>query len=90
MYKMNTNNEKQNRREFLKSATRNTVISGLGLLGISLGYKSLSRDPEKICAVHLPCRNCFKLGNCNEDEALKMRSSIKKDRQSDTKNKREI
>jgi len=78
---MNDNSRKQNRREFLISVTRNVVIGGLGLLGITLGYKSLNSDPENSCEVNLPCRNCFKLGNCNEDKAVKMKNEIKQDNQ---------
>ena len=67
----------QNRREFMIFIARNTVIGGLGFLGITLGYKSLTSDPENQCEVNLPCRNCFKLGNCSEDKAVEMRSEIK-------------
>jgi len=75
---MNENlNKKQNRREFLISTARNTVISGLGILGITLGYKSLTSDPNTLCEVNLPCRNCFKLGNCSEDNAVETRNEIK-------------
>jgi len=74
-----TDDKKQDRREFLISSVRNTMIGGLGLLGIGLGYKSINADPQKQCEVNLPCRNCFKLGNCAEDKAIKMRNDIKQD-----------
>ncbi len=74
---MNENNNKHNRREFLVSSGRKAVLSGLGLIGISLGYKTLTTDKEILCEVNLPCRNCFKLGNCSEDKAIEMRSEIK-------------
>ncbi len=70
-------NKNQNRREFLISTARNIVFGGLGFMGISLGYKTITSDPEDICEVNLPCRNCFKLGNCNEDKAVVLRKDLK-------------
>ncbi len=78
MFKMNVKlNKKQTRREFLISTVRNSVVSGLGFMGIILGYKSVNSDPASCCEVNLPCRNCFKLGSCSEDKAVTMRSEIK-------------
>ena len=51
---MANQNKKQNRREFMISSVRNTVVGGLGLLGIGLGYKSLNADPNNVCEVNLP------------------------------------
>jgi len=68
----------QNRREFLITSVRNTILSGLGIIGLGLGYKTLSSDPESRCEVNLPCRNCFKLGDCGEDEAVELRNDIKR------------
>lgn len=76
------NDKKQNRRDFLISAGRKTLIGGLGLLSIGLGYKSLTADKSKTCEVNLPCRNCFKLGDCAEDKAVNMRKEIKENTQS--------
>ncbi len=70
-------NKNQNRREFLIASARNTVMGGLGILGITLGYDSITADPENRCEVNLPCRNCFKLGNCGEDKAVELRGEIK-------------
>lgn len=67
----------QNRREFLKTAGRYLSLGGLSLLGISAGVKGLSDKDEPVCEVNLPCRNCFKLGNCQEDKAVEMRDKIK-------------
>jgi hypothetical protein len=82
---MNDKKTKQNRREFLISSGRKTVLSGLGFIGISLGYKTLTSDRDTSCEVNLPCRNCFKLGNCNEDKAAEMRNEIKQSDQSSEK-----
>jgi hypothetical protein len=79
---MNPLSRKQNRRQFFISVARNIIIGGLGVLGIHLGYTSLTSDGESQCEVKLPCRNCFKLGNCGEDKAAKMRSDLKQSNQS--------
>lgn len=70
-------NDRHNRREFLISTARNAVIGSLGFVGITLGYKSLNSDPDNQCEVNLPCRNCFKLGNCSEEKAVEKRNEIK-------------
>ena len=85
MLKMKKNNTKQNRREFLISTGRKTVLGGLGFIGISLGYKTLTTDQDTSCEVNLPCRNCFKLGNRIEDKAAEMRNEIKQSDQSANK-----
>ncbi|MDX1700695.1 MAG: hypothetical protein R3250_08765 [Melioribacteraceae bacterium] len=71
------NDDKQNRREFIISSTRKTILGGLSLVGISLGIRSISADEESICEVNLPCRNCFKLGGCNEDKAHEVKEQIR-------------
>lgn len=75
-------NIKHNRREFLISTTRNAVIGVLGMVGITLGYKTLNSEPGQECEVNLPCRNCFKLGNCSEEKAVEKRNEIKLNDQS--------
>jgi len=51
-------------------------MGGLGILGITLGYESITSDPENRCEVNLPCRNCFKLENCNENKVVELRKKI--------------
>ena len=79
------NDNVQNRREFIISATRKTIFGGLSMVGIALGFRSISADEESICEVNLPCRNCFKLGGCNEDKAnetkIQIRNKDKRDRE---------
>jgi hypothetical protein len=75
---MDKNKKKQNRREFLISSTRKTVLGGLGFIGVSLGYKTVTSESQTTCEVNLPCRNCFKLGSCSEDRADEMRQEIRK------------
>jgi hypothetical protein len=70
-------NDSQNRREFIISSARKTLLAGLSLVGISLGIKSLVADKETYCEVNLPCRNCFKLGGCKEDKALEAKEQIR-------------
>ena len=77
MFEMEKFSNKQNRRDFLISSGRKLFLSGLGIVGISLGYKTLSADEDTLCEVNLPCRNCFKLGNCEEDKASETRSNLK-------------
>jgi hypothetical protein len=79
------NDKLQNRREFVISAARKTIFGGLSIAGIALGYRSISADEESICEVNLPCRNCFKLGGCNEERAketkIQIRDKDKRDRE---------
>jgi len=77
---------KQNRRDFLISSGRKLFLSGLGIIGVSLGYKKLSADEDTLCEVNLPCRNCFKLGNCEEDKASETRNNLKGKEHIDKKN----
>jgi hypothetical protein len=85
---MNENkDQKQNRRDFLVSSARNAVIGGLGFIGISLGYKSVTSNAAQSCEVNLPCRNCFKLGSCSEDQAVEQREEIRlKDQSAEKQN----
>ena len=86
MFKMDKISNKQNRRDFLISSGRKLFLSGLGIVGFSLGYKTLSADEDTLCEVNLPCRNCFKLGNCEEDKASETRSNLKEKEHLDKKN----
>ena len=66
----------KSRRDFLKNTLRYVSAGTLGVLGVSLSYDSLTSDKTQTCEVNLPCRNCFKLGNCSEDKAVNMRKEI--------------
>ena len=70
--------EKQDRREFIISSTRKTLLGGLSLVGMSMGIRSIIADEESGCEVNLPCRNCFKLGGCKEDKAHELKEQIRK------------
>ena len=87
MFEMNKIRNKQNRRDFLISSGRKLFLSGLGIIGLSLGYKTFSADEDTLCEVNLPCRNCFKLGNCEEDKASETRNNIKEKDHLDKKTK---
>lgn len=65
-----------NRREFLISSGRKLFLSVFGIIGLSLGYNTLTTDKDTLCEVNLPCRNCFKLGNCSEDKASETRNKV--------------
>lgn len=69
----------QNRREFLKNSARYFTLGGVSFLGIKLAADSIKSGSDPACEVNLPCRNCFKLGGCNEVKAVKMREEIKTD-----------
>ncbi len=67
---------KQNRRDFLISSARKIAVGGLGLIGLSMAYKNITSDGANSCEVNLPCRNCFKLGKCEDDKAIDMRKEV--------------
>ncbi len=55
------------RREFLRTAARNTLIGGLGALGVFLVVKN------KICLRGGVCRNCSVYEKCELPQKEKLR-----------------
>ncbi len=70
-------NKKQSRRDFLISSVRKGFITGLGFIGISLGYKIPKTESKTKCPKNGTCRDCFKLGVCEEQIAALTRKEIK-------------
>lgn len=64
-------NETKSRRQFIQHGLRAAVVSGLALMGWSLGRRKASPSAEKTsCPVDLPCRVCSELPGCQQAEAL--------------------
>lgn len=59
------------RREFLKDGLRASLLGGLALVGLSLGWRGISRSgQESSCSIDLPCRICSQLPGCRKPEAV--------------------
>ena len=67
----------QNRREFLASSGRKGLTTALGFFGISLVNKNLLADDGKKCPENLNCRDCYKMGVCEEKIAAETRKEVK-------------
>ncbi len=59
------------RRDFLRDGMRTVLLSGIGFMGLFLGWKGISiSGKESFCLVNLPCRGCSRLSGCQEPKAL--------------------
>ena len=70
-------NKKQNRREFLISSGWNGLVSIFGIMGLSIGNKNMVSGRGKKCPENVTCRECYKMGVCEEKAAVKTRKDIK-------------
>lgn len=62
------------RRDFLKDGFRTVLLSGIGFMGLFLGWKGFSNSgKESSCLVDLPCRRCSRLSGCQYPRALDMK-----------------
>ncbi len=64
------------RRKFLSSIGRGTILTGLTALSGILIYKN-SRKPED-CTFDFVCRDCRKLKGCKQPEAIIFKRKIEK------------
>jgi hypothetical protein len=67
-----------NRRDFLKDIIRNGLLSGLGILAISLFNRS-GRRPEFSCPPDQLCRQCRQLPHCDLPRAGAARGAVKQE-----------
>ncbi|MFC2151725.1 hypothetical protein ACFLSE_04285 [Bacteroidota bacterium] len=65
-----------NRRQFLSSIGRGTILTGLIALSGILILRN-SEDPDE-CTFDFVCRDCRKLKKCKQPEAIIFKRKIKK------------
>lgn len=62
------------RRDFLRDGMRTILLSGLGFMGVFLGWKGFSNSgKESSCLVDLHCQGCSKFRGCQYPRALDVR-----------------
>ena len=62
------------RRDFLKDSLRTALLSGIGFMGLFLGWKGFSASGrESSCFVDLPCQGCSRFTGCQYPRALDVR-----------------
>ena len=66
-----------NRREFLDNSVKKGITAALGFIGISLNWKNISAVNNKKCAENISCRDCYKMGTCEEPAAVETRREVK-------------
>jgi len=70
-FAMQEKKKKKNRREFLKDGLRAFLLSGLAFVGLSLGWRGISRSGQKSsCSIDLPCTICSQLPGCRKPETV--------------------
>ncbi len=71
-------NKNQNRRDFLISSGWKGIVTGFGFIRISMSEKNhVSGNIEK-CPEKITCRDCYKMGVCEEDLAIETRKEVKR------------
>ena len=69
----------RNRREFLKSAARTIILSGMGFAGVfAIRNKKININVTAICPVNPSCQGCLKIRNCNQLQVQKFRKESRK------------
>lgn len=59
------------RRDFLKDGMRTILLSGMGFMGLFLGWKGFSSSGKELsCFVDLPCQGCSRFSGCQYPRAL--------------------
>jgi hypothetical protein len=67
----------QNRRDFLDSSVKKGIAAALGFIGISLNSKNYSPVNNDNCHANISCRDCYKMGYCEEAIAVETRKKVK-------------
>ncbi|MFC2103900.1 hypothetical protein ACFLS4_00940 [Bacteroidota bacterium] len=65
-----------NRRKFLSSIYRGTILTGLTALSGILIYKNVGKSED--CTFDFVCRDCRKLKGCKQPEAIIFKRKIEK------------
>lgn len=66
------------RREFLKSAGRNTVLAFFGIAAIAgFAFNKINTDAKAACPTSPSCKGCGQLKDCGKTQALDFNNSKK-------------
>ena len=70
----------QNRRDFFKCSLQKGIKYLGSITGIIVSDPNLFYN-NRDCQNNISCRNCYKMGICEEDEAEQARAEVKRDNQ---------
>ena len=64
-------NKVTNRREFLRSGLRYSLLGGIAIFSGFLGWRKFRSDNnEDSCTFKLPCKECKILSSCEDSKAI--------------------
>ncbi|KPK77351.1 MAG: hypothetical protein AMJ79_03475 [Phycisphaerae bacterium SM23_30] len=69
---------RQSRRQWLRSLARGGLLAGISVIGISAATKKQHLPLEEKCTRRCLCRNCAVLNRCRLPQALSLKQALTK------------